>query len=145
MRSLALLVGMTLVSFSFAQDEKKDEKKNPANGTWTRKAGDFDLTLTFKKEKKDTTLKISLLNGENGAIIDNEAKFEKDGVVKCKITKFEKKGDFKVEKEPGFEFSFKVKVEKKKMTLSDMEGKDIDDAGKAIFEGEYDKKPKEKN
>jgi hypothetical protein len=76
-------------------------------------------------------------NGDNGCVMESKGKFEKDGLVKCKVTKFEKMGDFPVTKEKGYEFSFKYKMDGKNLIVSDFEGDDVNDEARSTLGGEY--------
>jgi hypothetical protein len=76
--------------------------------------------------------------GEVGCTMESKYKKEKDGTYKCEVTKFEKKGDFPVTKEKGWEYSFKFTVKDKKGTLSDFMGADVDDNARMSIEGDYD-------
>ena len=129
MRALAILSLMVVSNASFA------EEKKPV-GTWTRKAEGFDLKFTFKK---DNVFVFSMNNGSDGCEMESKCTFEKDGGVKCEVTKFEKKGNFGAPIEAGFKFSFKFEQDGKKAKVSKIEGKDIDDQAKAVVEGDYEK------
>lgn len=129
MRTLAVL-SLFLIGGSALAEEKKPI------GTWTRKAEGFDLKFTFKK---DNVFVFSMSNGTDGCDMESKCTFEKDGTVKCEVTKFEKKGNFGADIAAGFKFSFKFEVGDKKATVSKLEGKDIDDQAKSLVEGDYPK------
>ncbi len=114
-------------------EEKKDKE---LTGTFKRKAGDLDFKMTFKK---DGVMVFEVAIGADSCVMENKYVKDKDGVYKFEVTKFEKKGDFPVTKEKGYEFSFKFAVKDGKATLSDFKGADVDDGAKMAIEGEYEK------
>lgn len=130
MRTLAVLALFVFGGILAAADDKKPI------GTWTKKAEGFDLKFTFKK---DNVFVFGMDNGTDGAEMESKCTFEKDGTVKCEVTKFTKKGNFNAEKEVGYKFSFKFEVTGKKAKVSAIEGKDIDETAKSVVEGEYEK------
>jgi hypothetical protein len=65
---------------------------------------------------------------------------EKDGTIKAEVTNFEKKGDFPVTKDKGYQFSFKWEPGEKGGKLSDLKGDDIQDEQRQAVEGEYEAK-----
>lgn len=111
------------------------EEKQPV-GTWTKKAEGFDLKFTFKK---DNVFVFSMSNGSDGCVMTSKTTIDKDGTIKCEVTKFEKMGNFGAEKEVGYKFSFKFAVDGKRAKVSKIEGADIDDQAKAVVEGDYEK------
>ena len=124
--ALALLVG------SVAAQDNKDK---PAITTWERESNGFDLKFEFGKD----TLKVTAMNGENGAIMNCKTTTDKEGVVKATVTEATEKGSFPPTPKKGFEFSFKWKEDGDKAKLSDFKWEGLDEA-KAIVEGEYKKK-----
>lgn len=132
----ALALGLAVLIAPAVAEDAKDAKDKELTGTFKRKAGDLDLKMAFKK---DGVLVFEVGVGADGAVMDCKYKKEKDGTYKCEITKFEKKGDFPVTKEKGYEFSFKFAVKDGKGTLSDFKGADVDDNAKMAIEGEYEK------
>jgi hypothetical protein len=112
-----------------------DDKEKALSGAFVRKVEGMQLKFVFKK---DNTLDYIITQGEVGCTIEAKYTREKDGVLKCEITKFEKKGDFPVSKEKGYTFSFKVEVKDKKISVSDFKGDDIDDGAKQALEGDYE-------
>ena len=135
MRSVAVLLLFAFTCVALAEDKTKADGKKPT-GTWARKAEGFELKFTFKKEN---VFVFSMSNGSDGCVMETKCTFEKDNVVKCEVTKFEKMGNFGAEKEVGYKFTFKFEVSDKKATVSKLDGKDIDDAAKSVVEGEYEK------
>lgn len=142
MRILTLLALFGLLSFSVAEDkkpEKKEEKKEKAEshpkGKFVKSVGNLEISWEFKK---DDIVIFRMSDGNAGCTLEAKAKYEKEGLVKCKTESFTKEGNFPVEKEKGFEFSFKYKIDGKKVIISDLEGEDINDEAREIVGGEYE-------
>jgi uncharacterized protein YkuJ len=135
MRIAAILSLFVFSGVVLAEDKKTADDKKPV-GTWVKKAEGFELKFTFKK---DNVFVFDMSNGSDGCTMESKCTFEKDGTVKCEVTKFEKKGNFDAAKEVGYKFSFKFDAKDKKATVSKIEGNDIDDQAKALVEGEYEK------
>jgi hypothetical protein len=129
----ALAVGFAVLAAPVVADDAAKDKEQ--TGAFKRKAGEMDLKMTFKK---DGVLVTEVTIGEVGCVMESKYKKDKDGTYKCEVTKFEKKGDFPVTKEKGWEYSFKFAVKDKKGTLSDFMGSDVDDNAKMSIEGEYE-------
>ena len=128
----ALAIGFAVLAAPVVADDAKEKE---LTGTFKRKAGEMDLKMTFKK---DGIMVYEVTTGEAGCVM--ESKYKKvDGIYKFEVTKFEKKGDFPVNKEKGYEFSFKFVVKDGKGTMSDFMGADVDDNAKNAVEGEYEK------
>lgn len=119
-----------------ATADEKDKKEKPVSGSYTRKAGDLDLKMEFKK---DNIMVYHVSIGDVGCVMTSKYTRDKDGTFKCEVTEFEKKGDFPASKDKGYKFTFKLKIEDKKVTLSDLEGDDINADQKQAVEGEYEK------
>jgi len=132
----ALLAGGIILLPAFAE-EKEKAKDKPLTGSFTRKAGDLDLKMVFKK---DNVMEFHVTDGDAGCVMTSKYTKEKDGTIKCEITEFEKKGDFPVTKEKGYKFSFKVEMKDKKLVMSDLNGDDIDDNAKQAIQGDYEHK-----
>lgn len=128
---LALFAAGTLV-IPAAAEEKKDK---PLSGTYTRKAGDLDLKMVWKK---DNIFEFHGNMGDSGFVMTSKYTKEKDGTYKCEVTDFEKKGDFPASKDKGYKFSFKLELKDKKVVLSDLMGDDITNEQKQLVEGDYD-------
>jgi hypothetical protein len=111
-----------------------EEKAKKLTGTYTKKVGDHELKFAFNK---DSTLKFTMSNGKDGCVLDAKYTLEKDGTVKCETTKFEKKGDFPVEKQKGYAFSFKAEFKDKTAQITEFKGEDVDENAKNVLEGEY--------
>lgn len=129
-----LLVGG--LGFGPAIAEEK-EKAKPLSGIFTRKAGDLELKIVFKK---DNNMEFHVTTGDAGCVMTSKYKKEKDGTLMCEVTEFEKKGDFPVAKEKGYKFSFKAEIKGKKLVMSNLNGDDIDDNAKHAIQGEYEHK-----
>ncbi|HUR55159.1 MAG TPA: hypothetical protein VMZ71_13580 [Gemmataceae bacterium] len=138
-RLLAGVVALGLVGVAAAQD-KKDDKKT-ISGTWTREASGLDITFAFEKE----TLKITATQGENGVVVTNTFKVEKDNVVKVKVTNVEEKGTFPAKPAKDLEFSFKWTIKKDGgATLDELKGEGLDEA-KGALEGDFKAKKAKKD
>ncbi len=129
MRILSLAALFVFVGTSAAEEKK-------LSGSWTKKADNWELKISFLK---DNMVKFTMNDGNDGCVLDAKYTVNEDGVVMCEVTKFEKKGNFPVEKEKGYMFSFKTKIDGKNAKLSDFDGKDIDDGAKTVLEGDYEK------
>ena len=121
--ALALLIN------SVAAEDK------PATTTWVREANGVDLTFEFGKD----TVKITAMQGDNGAVMTCKTKTDKDGVVKATVTEVTEKGNFPPTPKKGFEFSFKWKEDGDKAKLSEFKWEGLEEA-KGIVEGDYKKK-----
>lgn len=130
---MRFLTAVTL--FVFASAASAEEAK--LSGIWSKKADGFTITIAFQK---GDTLQFSMDDGNDGCVLDAKYTRANDGTVKCEVVKFEKKGNFPVEKEKGYLFSFKPVINGKTAAISQFEGKEIDDQAKAVLEGKYDKK-----
>lgn len=144
MRILTLLALFGLLSFTVADDkktDKKEEKKEKADerpkGKFTKSANNLELSWEFKK---DDIVVFKMGDGTNGCTLEAKAKFEKDGLVKCTTETFVTEGNFPITKDKGFEFSFKYKVDGKKIVISDLEGEGINDEARETVGGEYESK-----
>jgi len=133
-RVIPALVLLAFVTPLRAED-KVDAKK--LKGTWVREVDNNKISFEFKDEK---TFRCYLKPGgvEDGPVIDCEFTLDKDGVMDFTITEIDKKN---VENLPdkGAKFSFKIVVEKDKMTISDLKGTE-DEGAKQLVQGEYTKK-----
>jgi hypothetical protein len=148
MRILTLVALFGLLSFSVAEDKKTDkqeEKKEKADGhpkgKFVKSVNNLEISWEFKK---DDILVFRMADGNNGCTLEAKVKYEKDGLVKCKTESFSKEGNFPIEKEKGYEFRFKYKLDGKKVIISDLEGADIDDNARETVGGEYEEKASDK-
>lgn len=132
MRTLSVLALLAVGVVAVADDK---DKKEPT-GTYTRKAGDLDLKLDFKKDK---VVVFTGDVGDVGFVMTSKWEMGADGIYHCEVTKFEKKGDFPVIKEKGYKFSFKLEVKDKSVVMSDLNGDEIAEDQKKAVEGEWEK------
>ncbi len=132
---LVVLVGITSVR---AEADKKEEAVKKPVGVWTKKAGDASITFDIKADNK---LKVTLKDNEGTIELDTDYGVSPDGYVFGRINKVKNGGNGPAE---GDLFAFKIKVEKTKMTISDLtSGKGSSDEVKKLIEGDYDlEKPK---
>ncbi len=131
MSILALFAAGVFV-FPTVAEEKKE--KGPT-GAYTRKAGDLDLKMVWKKGGK---MEFHVTVGDAGCVMTSKYTKDKDGIYQCEVTKFEKKGDFPAAKDKGYKFTFKLEMKDKKLVLKDLTGDDITDDQKQAIEGEYE-------
>ena len=137
MRMLSALALLTAgLVFGPALADDKDKKEKEPSGAYTRKSGDMDLKIEFKKDKE---MVFTGDVGDVGFVMTAKYMRDADGIYHCEVTKFEKKGDFPVVKEKGYKFSFKLAVKDKSVVMSDLNGDDIAEDQKKAVEGEYDK------
>jgi hypothetical protein len=134
MRILSVIALLGLFSVSFAEDKKEKAEARP-KGKFTKSANNLEISFEFKK---DDVIVFTMGDGNNGCTLEAKATFEKDGKVKCKTEKFETQGNFPVQKEKGYVFSFKYKIDGKKIVISDLEGDDINDEAREIVGGDYE-------
>lgn len=131
---LVSTIALVLAVPAIAAD-KVDAKK--LKGTWVREVDGNKLTFVFKDDK---AMEAHLMpsGADKAAVVKCEIQIDKDGKLTGKITEVEKNG---IENAPpvGEEFSFKIKVGKETLTVSDFKGPG-EDGAKQIVEGEYKKK-----
>jgi len=132
MRTLSVLA---LFAFGLVAVADDKDKKEPT-GSYTRKAGDMDLKIEFKKDKE---MVFHGDVGDVGFVMTSKYMKDADGIYHCEVTKFEKKGDFPVAKEKGYKFTFKLEVKEKAIVMSDLNGDEIGEEQKKAVEGEYEK------
>jgi hypothetical protein len=117
-----------------------DDAKKPV-GTWTKSEGGPTITFTIKADGLSIVLK-----GEGDQKIEVEADYgvSKDGVLFARISKITKTG---IEGGPdeGDLFSFRFKVEKDKLTISDLSAPKTDENARKLVEGDYEKSKEKKN
>ena len=115
--------------------DKPDGKGDVPTGVWLKKT-DEGLSIQLDFTTKDTLV---VTNGieDKRLIITCKVTADKDGKLTAKATKVENKGDFPVTVSDKFEFSFKAKVGKDKVTLSDFKANEHEDQAKSAVEGEY--------
>jgi hypothetical protein len=127
-RLLAGAIGLALLINSAEAQDKKTT-------TWEREANGFEITFEFGKD----SLKVTAMQGDNGAVFTCKSTIDKDGVVKATVTDSTEKGNFPPTPKKGFEFSFKWKEGGDKATVSEFKWEGLEEA-KDIVEGEYKKK-----
>lgn len=131
-----LTVALTVVLLAAAPcgaEDKKEGAKKPI-GTWTRSAGEAKITFAIKAD----TLKITLARGDTKIEADADIAFTKDGYLFGRLSKVEKPGG----EGPGEGdlFSFLVKIDKDKITLSELKTSgNTSDEARQLVEGEYEK------
>lgn len=129
MRAIAIAALFCFSAAALAEDKKP-------TGNWSKKAEQFELKFSFQK---NDVMVFTMDNGNDGCTMKSKCVFDKDGVVRCEVTDFEKKGNFPVTKEKGYKFSFKIEVKDKKAKVSHFEGDEIHEEAKSLLEGDYEK------
>ncbi len=141
-RLLSALAAVALLGgWALAADDKKpaDDKKGDApTGVWVKKT-DEGMTLQMDFTKKDV-LVVTASVEDKKLVITTALTAGKDGLWTAKATKSENKGDFPFTPTDKYEFSFKVKVEKGKATISDYTANEHEEEAKGVVQGEYKKK-----
>jgi len=112
-----------------------DEVKKPI-GTWIKK-GNPTITFNIKADGLTATVK-----GDNTTEVFADYGLSKDGVLFARVNKVKKDGGDGPEE--GDLFSFRFKVEKDKLVLSDLSGAKVNAEIKQIVEGDYEKVAKDK-
>jgi hypothetical protein len=135
MRRLSALAVIAAVSVAVAA--RADEKDKELTGTYTRKADQLDLKVVFKKDK---VMEFHVTSGDAGCVMTSKYTRGEDGTITAEVTNFEKKGDFPVQKEKGYKFSFKWEAKDGKGKLSELKGEEIGEEQKQAVEGEYESK-----
>lgn len=134
--AFALAAALFVGSVAVADEKKNDKDKPKLSGTWAREVEGFEVKFAFAKADE---MKVTVMNGANGAVVKCKYTVDKDGVVKATVTDVEEKGEFPAKPAKGFEFELKFKIEGKKAKVSDFKGENADGA-KPIIEGDYDEK-----
>jgi hypothetical protein len=111
-----------------------DKAKTPL-GTWTKTEGDFTVTFVIKKDGLDVTLK----GGDRKIAVTADYGMSKDGVLFARINKITKE-NLDGGPEEGDLFSFRYKVEKDKLVISDLMAPKTNDESRKLVEGDYEKK-----
>jgi hypothetical protein len=112
-----------------------DAAKKPV-GTWTRTEGDVSVTFDIKK---DGALQVTLKGGDRKIDVTADYGLSKDGVLFARISKI-KKENIDGGPDEGDLFSFRYKVEKDKLVISDLNSPKTSDEAKKLVEGDYAKK-----
>jgi len=120
-----------LLGASFGRAD--DTPKKPI-GTWTKTAGDVELTFEIKAD----AMKVILKQGAGKVEASVDYSITKDGVLFGRVNKVEKTG---VDGGPGEGdlFSFRFTVVDDKMTIDDLKGSKDSGEAKQLVEGEYKK------
>ena len=139
MRTLSVLAlfAAGLAAAALAAPDKDKDTKKELSGTYTRKSGDLDLKVVFKK---DNVMEFHVAAGDAGCVMTSKYTREKDGTIKAEVTNFEKKGDFPVTKDKGYQFSFKWEPGENKGKLTELKGDEIGEDQRQAVEGEYEMK-----
>ena len=119
--------------FSVWAEDKKEDKKQPIKGIWTRDVEGIEIKFSFKTAKE---LIIDVTAGDNGVSLTCEYSADKDGKVKATVKTVKEKGEFPDKPPEGYEFKFVFKVEKDSAKLSEFEGDNAEQA-RMVIEGEY--------
>lgn len=122
---------LALVLFVAPALAEKSTVKKPV-GTWHREADGHKITFAIKADTLTVTL-------ENGSKVEAKASYglTADGVLFGVITAVEK-GDNGPEK--GDLFSFRVAVDGKQLTVSELNGTRANDNSRKLVEGTYTRK-----
>jgi hypothetical protein len=109
-------------------------------GAWTKKEGDISVTIQIKPDGLTITVGIADKKSTTGdRKYDAAAEYSvKDGVLSGSIGKSVSYG---IEGAPGAGdmYSFRFKVEKGKLVISELKSPKISDEAKKIIEGTYEK------
>jgi uncharacterized cupin superfamily protein len=128
------VIGLVLGLLSTAPLSAGDTKAKKPLGTWTKTAGDIEVTFRFEADTLQCTL------SGMGIVIDIAADYgmSKDGYVFGRITKVEKKGAC-VGPKAGDLFVFRFQAKDNSLTISNLGPAENADA-KELIEGDYKKK-----
>jgi hypothetical protein len=111
-----------------------DEAKAPV-GTWAKTEGDLTVTFVITKDGMDVSLK----GGDRKIEAKADYGLSKDGVLFARINKITKE-NVDGGPEEGDLFSFRYKVEKDKLVISDLNSPKTSDEARKLVEGDYAKK-----
>ncbi len=115
-----------------------DEVKKPL-GTWSKTEGDMTLTFHVKADGMTFVMK----GGDRKIEVAADYGTSKDGVLFGRVSKVTRE-NADGGPEEGDLFSFRFKVEKDKMTVSDLTSPKTNDDVKKLIEGDYESKNKDK-
>jgi hypothetical protein len=113
-----------------------DKAKTPV-GTWTKTEGELSVTFVIKKDGINITLK----GGDRKIDVMGDYGLTKDGVLFARINKITKE-NVDGGPEEGDLFSFRYKVEKDKLVVSDLMSAKTSDEARKLVEGDYTAKEK---
>jgi hypothetical protein len=131
MTTMALALLLVAGSALCGADEKPAGKSKPV-GTWKRTAGDHSITFTFKAD----TLRVVLNAGGNTKEVEADYGVSKDGVLFGRISHARPEGDGPSE---GDLFSFRIRVDKDVLTVSELKTPHDSAEAKELVQGEYRK------
>jgi hypothetical protein len=128
---------LTVLAFGAAALTADKAAPKKPTGTWERKTDQFTVGITIEPEE----LKLEFV-GADGKTITVHAAYgvTDEGVLFGVLTKVEKQGDDGPAK--GDLFSFRCKVEKDVLTLSEMTATHDNPQARDILQGEYKAKKK---
>jgi hypothetical protein len=115
-----------------------DQPKKPT-GAWTKTEGDLTITFDIKAEGMTVALK----GGDRKFEVTADYGVSKDGVLFGRVSKIVKE-NADGGPEEGDLFSFRFKVEKDKITLSELNSPKTNDDVKKLIEGDYALKTNDK-
>ena len=127
-------VVLLCANLTWAADKATKAPAKPI-GTWTKTEG--EITITFQIKADD--LQVILKMGEDRAMtVTADYGISKDGHLFARISKVSLKG---VDNGPGEGemFSFRFKLDKNKLTMSDLVHKEANEDAKRFVEGDYEK------
>jgi hypothetical protein len=116
-----------------------DEAKKPL-GTWTKKEGEVTITFQIKADGMHVTLKG---DGDRKMEVDSDYGLSKDGVLFGRVSKITRSG-LEGGPDEGDLFSFRFKIDKDKLTLSDLTSPKTSEEAKKLIEGDYEKAKEKK-
>jgi len=134
---MSRLIAAALVALLPLAAPADDAKAKKPVGTWVREVEGSKIVFEIKADAVIT--KLTPGGGATGTI-ESSYTFSDDGVLVGTITKVDANGNDGLPT-PGDKFSFKVKIDKDKMTLSELKlnGNDAEGGAKQLVEGEYKK------
>ncbi len=115
-----------------------DQAKKPV-GTWTKTEGDLTLTFDIKADGLTFVMK----GGDRKIEVTADYGVTKDGIAFGRVSKVTRENT-EGGPEEGDLFSFRYKVEKDKMTVSDVNSPKTNEDVKKLIEGDYESKNKDK-
>jgi hypothetical protein len=133
-RCTPVALGIVVLFAAAVRAEGEKAAGNKPLGTWKRTVGDASLTFEFKADG----MRCVLAAGGNTIEMDGDYGMTKDGVLFGRVAKVEKKGTNDGPSE-GDLFSFKVKVDKDTLSLSELKTHNDSAEAKQLIEGDYQK------
>jgi hypothetical protein len=111
-----------------------DEPKKPV-GTWAKTEGDLTVTFVIKQDGLEVTLK----GGDRKIAVTADYGLSKDGVLFARVSKITRE-NLDGGPDEGELFSFRYKLEKDKLVISDLMAPKTTDEARKLVEGDYEKK-----